>query len=80
MKPCLVAGPGFEPGMLLAYETGVVAALPAIIWWTLKESNLLPPPHLLMATGLQPAMGNKIHNTLLRKCLLKQTITLCVLF
>ena len=27
----LVAGPGFEPGMLLAYETGVVAALPAII-------------------------------------------------
>ncbi len=27
----MVAGPGFEPGMLLAYETGVVAALPAII-------------------------------------------------
>ena len=26
----LVAGPGFEPGMLLAYETGVVATLPAI--------------------------------------------------
>ena len=24
------AGPGFEPGMLRAYETGVVAALPAI--------------------------------------------------
>ena len=31
-----------------------------IIWWTLIESNYLPPPHLLMATGLQPAMGNKI--------------------
>ena len=26
----LDAGPGFEPGMLRAYETGVVAALPAI--------------------------------------------------
>jgi len=25
----LVAGPGFEPGMLRAYETGVVASLPA---------------------------------------------------
>ena len=26
----MVAGPGFEPGMLRAYETGVVATLPAI--------------------------------------------------
>jgi len=26
----LVAGPGFEPGMLRAYETGVVTTLPAI--------------------------------------------------
>jgi hypothetical protein len=24
------------------------------------ESNHLPPPHLIMATGLQPAMGNKL--------------------
>ena len=31
----MVAGPGFEPGMLLAYETGVVAALPAVICYTL---------------------------------------------
>jgi len=31
----MVAGPGFEPGMLLAYETGVVAALPAIFVYTL---------------------------------------------
>lgn len=28
----MVAGPGFEPGMLRAYETGVVAALPAILF------------------------------------------------
>jgi hypothetical protein len=30
MYPKMDAGPGFEPGMLRAYETGVVAALPAI--------------------------------------------------
>ena len=30
----MVAGPGFEPGMLRAYETGVVAALPAKYYTT----------------------------------------------
>jgi hypothetical protein len=38
----LVAGPGFEPGMLLAYETGVVAALPAIDWLHSLGSNQGP--------------------------------------
>jgi hypothetical protein len=28
----MVAGPGFEPGMLRAYETGVVTALPATLF------------------------------------------------
>ena len=37
---------------------------------------------LVMPTGLQPAIGNILQfvNTLFRKCLLKQTVTLCVLF
>jgi hypothetical protein len=39
----------------------------------------LPPPHLLMATGLQPAMGNKLRNTLFRMCVLKHSnnATMC---
>ena len=37
----LVAGPGFAPGLLLAYETGVLATLPAIVWSVLQESNLV---------------------------------------
>ena len=45
----------------------------SIIWWSLIESNYLPPPHLIMATGLQPAMGNKLLNTLFRMCILKNT-------
>ena len=47
---------------------------PGIIWWSLMESNHLPPPHLIMATGLQPAMGNKLQicHTLFRMCRIKQ--------
>lgn len=37
---CLVAGPGFAPGMVQAYETRLLATLPAIVWSGLEESNL----------------------------------------
>jgi hypothetical protein len=64
----LVAGPGFEPGMLRAYETGVVATLPATDWSGRQESNLrleyprlvdyhypTPRKNLAPSTGIEPA-------------------------
>jgi hypothetical protein len=45
------AGPGFEPGMLRAYETGVVAALPAITLVPHNRIELLSPDY---KTGVLP--------------------------
>ena len=39
IQPYLVAGPGFEPGMLRAYETGVVASLPAILFTIVEQAT-----------------------------------------
>ncbi len=47
----LVAGPGFEPGMLRAYETGVVTTLPAII----KRGTMFQFKRII---AMQYAIGN----------------------
>jgi hypothetical protein len=66
----LVGCNGFEPLRLLHHIIfeidAVILTMPVPnrtihIWCVLKESNLLPTSHLIMATVLQTASGDKTH-------------------